>query len=116
MKWPPRALQLIGNCIYCRFCPTGCILSQGEDADHVGAEANLLVQPFLPIVAPGVRPDLAGKNVNARMLSRQLSLSRTMGRVRAHALPVAPWSLLFRVRRQGLNCKWSRFRSTADMS
>src|SRR5579872_6860066 len=33
----------------------------GEDADHVGAAADLLVQPFLRVVGPDLPPDLAGE-------------------------------------------------------
>jgi hypothetical protein len=33
----------------------------GEDAHHVGATADLLVQPLLGVVGPNLRPDLAGE-------------------------------------------------------
>jgi hypothetical protein len=103
-----------------------------EDADQVGAEADLLVQRFLRVVAQDCGQTLRGKDVNARMssrawsrlgrpasrggwrglvashdepeASRETSRSRTGARVRSHALPVAPWSPLSRTQRQGLNC------------
>ncbi len=37
----------------------------GEDADHVGATPDLLVQPLLRIVRPDLPPDLRGNAVNA---------------------------------------------------
>jgi hypothetical protein len=33
----------------------------GEDADHIGAPADLLVQPLLRVAAPDLPPDLAGE-------------------------------------------------------
>ena len=33
----------------------------GKDADHVGAAADLLVEPFLRVVRPDLPPDLAGE-------------------------------------------------------
>ena len=32
-------------------------VAAGEDADHVGAAADLLVQPFLGVVGPDLAPD-----------------------------------------------------------
>jgi hypothetical protein len=48
-------------------------VAAGEDADHVGAPADVLVQPFLRVVAPDLPPDLAGKVLKARMSSRAAS-------------------------------------------
>ena len=33
----------------------------GEDADHVGAAADLLVEPFVGVVRPDLPPDLLGE-------------------------------------------------------
>ena len=33
----------------------------GEDADDIGASADLLVEPFLGIVGPDLAPDLLGE-------------------------------------------------------
>ena len=36
-------------------------VAAGEDADHVGAAADFLVQPLLRVVSPDLAPDLAGE-------------------------------------------------------
>jgi hypothetical protein len=45
----------------------------GEDADHVGPAADLLVQPFLGVAGPDLRQTSRGKAVKARMSSRASS-------------------------------------------
>jgi hypothetical protein len=58
-------------------------------------------RPALP--RPADEASRPGKMLTKSAASR-VSPSRTGGRVRSHALPVAPRSPLFRAQRQGLNC------------
>ncbi len=59
----------------------------GEDADHVGAAADLLVEPFVGVVRPDLPPDLLReRGEKARMSSRALSMcSATRGSFSARA-------------------------------
>jgi hypothetical protein len=42
----------------------------GEDADNVGAAADLLVEPFLGVVGPDLLPDLAGEGMIVSLVYR----------------------------------------------
>ena len=45
----------------------------GEDADHVGASADLAVEAFVGVVGPDLPPDLLGKAVKASRSARAAS-------------------------------------------
>jgi hypothetical protein len=45
----------------------------GEDADDVGAAADLSVEALVRVIGPDLLPDLFGKAVNARISSRAAS-------------------------------------------
>ena len=58
----------------------------GADADHVGAVADLLVEPVVGVVRPDLLPDILGNAVKARMPSWAFSrCSATRGSFSARA-------------------------------
>jgi len=66
-------------------------VTAGEDADDVGAAADLAVEPFLGVVGPDLPPDRLGNAVNARMSPWAASrCAATAGRLPSSASRTRP--------------------------
>jgi len=95
---PPAAVEDVEAEVAAAFGPVVVLFGQdgadepgqgvavGEDADDVGAAADLPVQPLGRVVRPDLPPDLLGNAVNARTSARAASrCSATAGSLSARA-------------------------------